>query len=139
MSNAAATLPDAIEATHHLRLAIQLAHWNITGPNFIALHELLGEQYDEIGLGLDMLAERHRHLGHMVPANTLASEAPTVSGDWQTMVEAVVAGHDRLLALLHGLEEHCTREGDPGSADLAIERIRAHHEHAWKLRAHLNA
>lgn len=128
-------LPEIIHKTHAQRLNIQLAHWNITGPNFIALHELLGEQYEELGDGLDALAERHRHLQNMVPAKSLAG-APDVGGDWETMLRTLVKGHEDLLDALHVLEETAAAAGDPGTADLATERIRAHHEHAWKLRSH---
>lgn len=131
------SLVDAIQQTHRFRLSVQLAHWNITGPNFIALHELLGDHYAEIGDGLDMLAERHRHLGNEVPADVLSSDTPALSGDWQSMVQALVAGHESLLETLHALEASSAEAGDPGTADLATERIRAHHEQAWMLRSHL--
>src|SRR4051812_18700435 len=38
-------------------------HWNITGPNFIQLHLLLEEQYDELAESVDEIAERVRKLG----------------------------------------------------------------------------
>ncbi|MGB1697039.1 MAG: Dps family protein [Thermoplasmatota archaeon] len=129
-------LPDVIHKTHAQQLNLQLAHWNITGPNFIALHELLAEQYEELGDGIDALAERHRHLQNLVPATALAG-APDVDGNWETMLRTLVQGHEALLDALHALEETAAAAGDPGTADLATERIRAHHEHAWKLRAHL--
>lgn len=129
-------LPEIIHKTHAQQLNIQLAHWNITGPSFIALHELLGEQYDEMADGLDALAERHRHLQQTVPAASLAA-VPDVAGDWEAMLRALVTGHEALIDALHALEETAANAGDPGTADLATERIRAHHEHAWKLRSHL--
>jgi starvation-inducible DNA-binding protein len=129
-------LPEIIHNTHAQRLNLQLAHWNVTGPNFIAIHELLGEQYEELGEGLDALAERHRHLQNMVSAKSLAG-APDVEGDWAAMLQTLVQGHEALLEGLHALEADASSNGDPGTADLATERIRAHHEHAWKLRSHL--
>ena len=38
-------------------------HWNITGPEFIALHLLLEEQYDALAESIDEIAERVRKMG----------------------------------------------------------------------------
>lgn len=53
------------------------------------------------------------------------------------MLRTLIAGHEAVLEGLHLLESTAADAGDPGTADLATERIRAHHEHAWKLRSHL--
>lgn len=39
-------------------------HWNVTGPNFFGLHNLLEQQYDELAIMIDDIAERVRQLGH---------------------------------------------------------------------------
>src|SRR5262245_8825317 len=38
-------------------------HWNITGPEFIALHLLLEEQYAALAESIDSIAERVRKIG----------------------------------------------------------------------------
>ena len=38
-------------------------HWNITGPEFISLHLLLEDQYDDLAESIDLIAERVRKMG----------------------------------------------------------------------------
>src|SRR5690349_17737665 len=38
-------------------------HWNITGPEFIAIHLLLDDQYHELAESIDEIAERVRKVG----------------------------------------------------------------------------
>ncbi len=52
-------LADALD----LALQTKQAHWNIKGPNFIALHELFDEVVDEVFEHADDLAERAVQLG----------------------------------------------------------------------------
>ena len=44
-------------------------HWNITGKNFIAIHQLLESQYDWLKGAVDEVAERIRTLGFIAPAS----------------------------------------------------------------------
>ena len=46
-----------------LQLAIKQAHWNIKGPSFIGIHELLDDVYDRMGEHIDTIAERCVILG----------------------------------------------------------------------------
>ena len=39
------------------------AHWNVKGPQFIALHKLFDEVYESLGEQMDLLAERCVQLG----------------------------------------------------------------------------
>src|SRR5262245_18541744 len=55
-------LSDAID----LGLQAKQAHWNIKGPNFIALHELFDRVNKEIGETTDEVAERAVALGGIV-------------------------------------------------------------------------
>src|SRR5512141_3147848 len=46
-----------------LQLQAKQAHWNVKGPNFIALHELFDRIAGEIGGQVDDMAERITALG----------------------------------------------------------------------------
>lgn len=54
--------------TYALYLKAQGFHWNVVGPNFIALHELFEQQYTELQEAIDTIAERIRILGAFAPA-----------------------------------------------------------------------
>ena len=43
-------------------------HWNVTGPMFRTLHLMFEEQYNELWLAVDVVAERIRALGVPAPA-----------------------------------------------------------------------
>ena len=42
-------------------------HWNVKGPMFTTLHTLFEEQYQELAIAVDDLAERIRALGAPAP------------------------------------------------------------------------
>ena len=48
---------------HVLYVRLRNYHWNVTGPNFLSLHELFEEQYGKVQEIIDELAERARSLG----------------------------------------------------------------------------
>src|SRR6476619_3798249 len=46
-----------------LQLQLKQAHWNVKGPNFIALHELFDEVAEDVEDYVDTIAERIVQLG----------------------------------------------------------------------------
>ena len=42
-------------------------HWNVEGPMFQTLHLMFEEQYTELALAVDLIAERIRSLGEPAP------------------------------------------------------------------------
>lgn len=55
--------------TYVLYLKTHNFHWNVTGPMFRTLHLMFEEQYNELALAVDSIAERIRALAsrHRVP------------------------------------------------------------------------
>ncbi len=49
--------------TYVLYLKTHNFHWNVTGPMFRTLHLMFEEQYNELALAVDLIAERIRALG----------------------------------------------------------------------------
>ena len=59
----AATLQQRLNALIDLHLTLKHIHWNVVGPNFIAVHEMLDPQVDAVRQMSDELAERIATLG----------------------------------------------------------------------------
>ena len=55
-------LSDVLQARLHdlndLHLILKHAHWNVTGPGFIAVHEMIDPQVDTVREFVDAIAER---------------------------------------------------------------------------------
>ena len=60
-------LSNVLQARLHdlndLHLILKHAHWNVTGPGFIAVHEMIDPQVDTVREFVDAIAERMATLG----------------------------------------------------------------------------
>ncbi len=59
----AAILQDRLNALNDLALTLKHVHWNVVGPHFIAVHEMLDPQVDAVRAMVDETAERIATLG----------------------------------------------------------------------------
>ena len=71
-----ARLADALD----LQLQAKQAHWNVKGPNFIALHELFDKIAGEVSEHVDEMAERITALGGMAEGTVQAIGGPFAPG-----------------------------------------------------------
>jgi len=119
------------------------AHWNVRGPNFIAIHELLDSLVTHAQGWADEAAERIVALGLPVDSrlSTVAAKAkPSAVGggftQWDEMIRAVIDDVDAVLADLQsaidGLDEI-----DLTSQDVAIGIKEGLEKDRWFLFAHL--
>lgn len=132
-------LHSALYATFDLYRRTHLAHFNIRGPWFPQLHQLLDDQYNEIWQSIDALGERIRALGESVDGEVFAGGTPDTVTDGKTLVRNLAEANRELSRRFHDLAASCDETGDPATADLCIGRIRAHEQHAWMLEAMLEA
>lgn len=130
-------LTKSLKETFRLYAATHVAHWNVRGPYFPQLHALFEAQYTELWNALDVIAERIRHYGESVDPATLALDTPVPVADNEakSVVRELALEHRALADRLREIERDATAAGDPGTADLAIQRVRAHDQHAWMLEA----
>ncbi|MCC6801598.1 MAG: DNA starvation/stationary phase protection protein [Anaerolineae bacterium] len=119
-------------------------HWNITGPEFIAVHELLNEQYTELAESIDEIAERVRKLGGFAigtldefKQSSAIEEQPGRIPNWQDMIRELVDDHEAVIRQLRKDAETTDELGDTISNDFVIGLAEGHETMAWKLRAHL--
>lgn len=116
-------------------------HWNVRGPQFFALHNLLEQQYTEMWQALDEIAERIRALGELAPqgvgafANLTSIKDGDPEKDAAAMVEELKSNHETLIATARAALKAAQDDGDDVSVDLLTQRLAAHEKHAWMLRA----
>lgn len=138
------TLAGVLGDTYALYIKTQNFHWNVTGPNFIQLHELFGAQYAELAASIDTIAERIRALGYPAPGGLTAfaklatiKEPPATPPAAKDMLKQLTADHETLARRAREAKETVEEVGDAESGDLMIERMSAHGKTAWMLRSHL--
>ena len=135
-----ARLSDAIE----LRLQTKQAHWNVKGPNFIALHKLFDELYDEVGEHVDDLAERLVALGGVAEGlssvvakkNTLPAY-PLADTDWRQHVDALSTALAAFGKQARAGIDQSDKLGDKDTADLFTGISRDIDKALWMVEAHL--
>jgi starvation-inducible DNA-binding protein len=133
-----------LASTSALQLKTQNFHWNVTGQNFGALHELFEKQYNELFAAVDEVAERIRALGAVAPGSfaqfselSEIKEAPAKPPADKTMIKVLADDNETLSKLCTEVGSFADDAGDTATGDLMNGRIHAHDKAAWMLRAHL--
>lgn len=135
-----ARLADALD----LSLAVKQAHWNLKGPTFIAVHELLDMLRDHLDLNTDTLAERVAQLDGVALGTAQAiakgSELTAYPTDVHKVPDHVKALVDRYAALAKSVREaidSADDAGDAGTADIFTAFSRDIDKDLWFLKSHL--
>jgi starvation-inducible DNA-binding protein len=135
-----ARLVDTID----LRLAVKQAHWNVKGPNFIALHELFDQIQARIDIFADDIAERAVALGGVVVGTSQAVSKGTNLDAYPTNAidekMHLIALADRLAAygkLARAAIDAADEAGDKDTADLFTGVSRQIDKDLWFIEAHL--
>lgn len=127
--------------TYTLYLKTQNYHWHVRGPHFKTLHLMFEEQYTQLALGVDALAERILTLGHNAPATFAEfSQLRTLEeGDSKRTAEQMVAAlcqdHQLILKDLYKVLKMAQELNDEGSTTLLGDRIAEHEKTHWMLKA----
>lgn len=118
-------------------------HWNVRGPSFFSVHNLLEQQYREIWAALDEIAERIRALGVLAPqsASAFANLTAIKDGDpekeAEDMLRELMKDHETVIATARDGIKVADEAGDEASVDLLTQRLAAHEKFAWMLRSTL--
>ena len=121
-----------------------LAHWNVEGPGFFALHTAFQTQYEELFMAIDEIAERIRALDAYAIGglSTLARTAqmkeftsPLAQDDY---VRALIAANEKLVGDAARARATAGKANDAESQDLMIGRITLHQKTIWMLKSYLN-
>jgi len=120
-------------------------HWNVKGPMFQTLHVMFMDQYNELWLALDAIAERIRALGFPAPGTyaeyaKLSSIRETAGvPEAKEMVRLLVEGHEAVARTARKIFPAVEKASDEPTADLLTQRLQVHEKTAWMLRSLLEA
>ena len=141
-----ALLNERLAESIDLGLQVKQAHWNVKGPNFIALHELFDKVVEEIEEYVDEIAERAVVLGgtaygtaRVVAKRSSLPEYPVKEGDGRAHVEALSAVLSAFGKVVRAEIDRCNQLSDADTADLFTEVSRGIDKWLWFVEAHLQA
>src|SRR5215470_17816254 len=137
-----ARLADCID----LQTQTKQAHWNVKGPNFIALHELFDKVNEAVEDYVDDLAERAVQLGgvaegtaRMAAKRSSLSEYPANTVDGRSHVDALSSALAAFGKSVRKAINDANDLGDLDTADLFTEISRGTDKWLWFVEAHLQA
>lgn len=138
------TLQERLADGIDLALDIKQAHWNLKGPQFIAIHEMLDGFRDEMDDLNDKVAERITQLGGTArgTVQTVGSETslPAYPMDIYDIGDHLAALIDRFATYANAIRRNIDdtdEAGDVGTADIFTEISRAVDKQLWFLEAHV--
>lgn len=118
-------------------------HWNVVGPRFRELHLMFEEQYTELAVAVDDIAERIRTLGEFAPGSyadfSRLSRISEASGQLaaEAMVEDLVVANETLVRTIREVLPLASDAADESTASLLADRLVVHEKTAWMLRSAL--
>lgn len=139
---AASTLQEMVPELVSLSLNAKQAHWNVTGPAFVPLHELTDEIAGDASGWADLIAERAMALGFTVdarPRTVAATDGHLPAGRIRDR-EAIISLIDLIDRVSDTTRGAVTKleEDDPVGQDLAIQVLHGLERYRWMLRAQLS-
>ncbi|GIG39376.1 Dps family protein [Cellulomonas phragmiteti] len=141
----AAILQERLHALNDLALTLKHIHWNVVGPHFIAVHEMLDPQVDAVRLMVDAVAERIATLGS-APVGTPGALVAARAWDDYSIGRASTAEHLGALDEVYVgvITDHRRAAADTEDLDTVTNDLLVGHLHElelfhWFVRAHLES
>lgn len=138
-------LQERLASLVDLSLILKHVHWNVIGPGFIAVHEMMDDQVESVREMVDAIAERISTLGGV--AAGLAGQIV----EMRAADEEYALGRAPVMAHLGALDKVYERVGrghreaiaqvadiDPVSEDLLIAQTASLELNHWFIRAHIS-
>ncbi len=142
-SSVIALLQMRLHSLNDLTLTLKHIHWNVVGPHFIGVHEMIDPQVDQVRAMTDDLAERISTLGGEPHGTPGALVADRTWNDY-SIGRAEAIEHLGALDLVyteivkdHRAAMQATESSDPVTQDMLIEQLRGLELFQWFVRAHL--
>ena len=135
-------LADAVD----LQLQMKQAHWNVKGPNFIALHGLFDRVEEDVRSYVDLLAERLVQLGgtaegtvRIAASRTRLAEFPLGITTGLAHLEAVARALAAFGREARDSIDQANALEDADSADVFTEVSRGTDKWLWLVEAHFQS
>jgi starvation-inducible DNA-binding protein len=136
-------LQDRLNSFNDLALTLKHVHWNVVGPNFIAVHTMLDPQVEAVRAMVDETAERIATLGAS-PVGTPGALVAQRDWDDYSIGRADTQQHLAALDVVYtGIIEaqrqaiETTEELDQVTQDMLIGQANQLEQFHWFVRAHL--
>jgi starvation-inducible DNA-binding protein len=136
-------LQKALSRYNDLHLTLKHVHWNVVGPNFIGVHEMIDPQVELVRGYADEVAERIAALGKS-PKGTPGAIIKDRTWDDYSVDRDTVLAHLAALDLVYTGVIEDTRKGidrledlDVVSQDMMIGHAGELEKFQWFVRAHL--
>jgi starvation-inducible DNA-binding protein len=138
-------LQKQLSTYNDLHLTLKHVHWNVVGPSFIGVHEMIDPQVELVRGYADEVAERIATLGHS-PQGTPGAILKDRTWDDYSVGRDTVPAHLAALDLVYdGVIEDLrkaidtTDDLDPVTQDILIGHAAALEKFQWFVRAHLES
>lgn len=138
-------LQKQLSTYNDLHLTLKHIHWNVVGPNFIGVHEMIDPQVEAVRGYADVLAERIAALGAS-PQGTPGAIVRDRAWDDYSVGRDTVQAHLAALDLVYtgviedvrkGIDE--TEDLDKVTQDILIDQAADLEKFQWFVRAHLES
>ena len=136
-------LQKALSRYNDLHLTLKHVHWNVVGPNFIGVHEMIDPQVETVRGFADDLAERIATLGGS-PVGTPGAIVDQRTWNEYSIGRASTQEHLAALDVVYQGVIESYRDGikelgelDPVTEDMFISQTDQYELFHWFVRAHL--
>ena len=139
------SLNQVLADSYALMSLTHLAHWNVEGPGFFALHTAFQTQYEELFTAIDEIAERIRALDAYAIgglgrfAQTAQMKEFAAPQAQEEYVKMLLAANEKLVVDAVKARDLAGKANDPESQDLMTGRITLHQKTIWMLKSFLKS
>ena len=137
------SLQKRLSAYNDLHLTLKHVHWNVVGPHFIAVHEMLDPQVELVRGYADEVAERIATLGGSPAGTPGAIEKDRTWDDYSLARDTAMAHLGAVNKVYDGVIEdnrkaiNTASDVDPITEDMLIGQTAELEKFQWFVRAHL--
>ncbi|MBL0048213.1 MAG: DNA starvation/stationary phase protection protein [Bacteroidetes bacterium] len=146
LKNSSTLLADVLANEMTLYVKTRKAHWNVSGESFMELHKLYENQYKQLELYIDEIAERIGKLGQktigtmneFLKHSSITENPGKYTGSKETLKELLHDHETVIVQLRKNINECADTNKDAGTADFLTGIMEEHETITWILRRYLN-